>query len=91
MEIIKLPFGEQAPEDGDCISITAREDGQFDLYATALLACGDTDDADSVSMIGSTSYPSYADAEDAGMAWAADHCVERLFVSSLPVGAVPGV
>ena len=91
MEIIKLPFGEEAPTEGDCISITAREDGRFDLNATALLRCGDGEEADSVSMIGGSPYSSYDEAEAAGLAWAADHCVEQIYVASLPVGAVPGV
>jgi hypothetical protein len=90
LDIIKLPFGEQAPNEGDCISIIERTDGRFDLNATALLACGDTDEAESVSMIGGDSYPTYEEAEAAGLAWADGHCVEKLFVSRLPVGVVSG-
>lgn len=91
MEIIKLPFGEEAPAEGDCISVTAREDGRFDLNATALLTCGDAEEAESVAMIGGDPYSSYDEAEAAGLAWAADHCVEQLYVSKMPAGTVPGV
>lgn len=91
MDVIKLPFGESAPQETDCISIGAREDGRFDLNCSALLSCGDTDEAESVSLIGGAPYDSYEEAEAAGLAWAADHCVESLYVSSLPIGAVSGV
>ena len=91
MEIIKLPFGEEAPPESDCISVTQREDGRFELNATALVNCDDSDEAESVCMIGSEPYASYEEAEAAGIAWAADRCVGDLFVSRLPVGAVSGV
>ena len=53
MEIIKLPFGEEGPPEGDCISITEREDGRFELNANALLSCEDGEEAESIAMIGS--------------------------------------
>lgn len=83
MHIIRLPAGEAAPPEADCIAIERRADGRFMLNATALMACGDTDEAESVSMIGSAPYDHYADAEAAGLAWAAEHCAGEVYVSTL--------
>lgn len=47
------------------------------------MACGDTDEAESVSMIGSEPYDHYDDAEAAGLAWAAEHCAGEVYVSTL--------
>lgn len=82
MEIIKLPPGEMAPEDTDCIKINETADGKFSLVASALLACGDGEDAESVAMVSSDPYPSYDDAENAGLAWAEAHCVETIYVET---------
>lgn len=81
MEIVALPHGEQAPTDVDCISIERRADGSFELSGTALIACGDGDEVESVALVGLPSYPSYEAAEEAGLAWAAEQCVERLYVA----------
>ncbi len=83
MHITRLPAGETAPAEADCISIERRPDGRFSLNATALMACGDTDEAESVSMIGSEPYDHYDDAEAAGLAWAAEHCAGEVYVSTL--------
>ena len=83
MNIVRLPEGELAPPEADCITIERREDGKFMLNGTALMACGGTDEAESISMIGSQPYDSYDDAEAAGLAWAADHCAGEVYVSSL--------
>jgi hypothetical protein len=81
MEIIKLPQGETAPPDSDCVGIESQADGKFALTGTALLQCGDTEETESVALVGGKSYPSYDDAEAAGIAWAASHCVEQLYIS----------
>lgn len=81
MEIIKLPPGQQAPKESDCISVDRRSDGQFELNTSALSNCGDTDEAESVSAIGSQPYPSYEAAEAAGLAIAAEQCVATVYIS----------
>lgn len=81
MDIRKLPPGEPAPSDGDCIRIQELEDGRFRLNGSVLFRCGDTDAAESVSLVGGDLYASYDDAESAGLAWANEHCAETLFVS----------
>ena len=87
MEIVKLPPGESAPLESDCISIDELEDGRFLLNASALAGCGtadpetDGDDDESVCVIGGDTYGSYAEAEAAGLAWAAERCVTFLYIS----------
>ena len=81
MEIIKLPLGELAPKNVDCISIDQKEDGSFELNTSALAACGGEDETESTSVIGSEPYPSYDAAEAAGLAIAAEHCVETVYIS----------
>ncbi|WP_019516102.1 hypothetical protein [Sphingomonas sp. Mn802worker] len=83
MHIIRLPLGKTAPPEADCVAIEQRADGRFDLNATALMACGDTDEAESVSLIGSEPYDRYDDAEAAGLAWAAEHCAGEVYISTL--------
>lgn len=89
MEIIRLPWGEQAPKESDCISVEERDDGRFELNTSALGACrgDDEDKAESTSVIGSKPYDSYDAAEAAGLAIAAEQCVATVFVSRLPAGA----
>ena len=82
MEIIQLPWGEQAPKESDCISVEEVGDGTFLLNTSALSNCAAaTDDGESNSVIGSAPYPSYDAAEAAGLAIAAEQCVERVYVS----------
>lgn len=82
MEITRLPEGESAPHDVDCVCIERREDGLFYLNGTALLDCGDSDEAESVSMIGSDAYATFEDAEAAGLAWADAHCAGHVYIAS---------
>lgn len=82
MEIVRMPRGEMASEDTDCIKINEIGDGQFSLVASALMACGDGAELESVAMVGSNPYPSYDAAEAAGLAWAEAHCVERIYVET---------
>ena len=82
MHIIRLPESETAPPEADCITIEQRDDGKFMLNGSALMACGDTDEAESISMIGSQPYDSYDEAEAAGLAWASEHCAGEVHVST---------
>lgn len=93
MDIVKLPPGERAPKESDCISIQEAHDGRFLLNASALVTCGSADDdeeeeGDSTAVIGGPSYSSYEEAEAAGLAWAAEQCVEYLYISR-SAGTVP--
>lgn len=81
MEIIKLPIGQVAAGDTDCIRIQELPSGQFELNGSVLLRCGDAEAFESVSMVSSDPYATQDDAESAGLAWAADHCVEQLYVA----------
>lgn len=81
MEIIKLPSGEAAPSDSDCIRIQQLSEDRYELSGSVLLRCGDADVAESVSLVGGEAYSSYDDAEAAGLAWLEDHCPERIFVA----------
>ena len=80
MDIKKLPAGEPAPSDSDCIRIQELDDGRFRLAGSVLFRCGDGDAAESVSMFGGDPYDTYDDAEAAGLAWASEHCAEVLHV-----------
>jgi hypothetical protein len=82
MEIIKLPPGELAAEDTDCIKINEAPDGSFTLVASALMRCGDSDAFESVALVGSDPYPDYDAAEAAGLAWAEAQCVETLYIET---------
>lgn len=86
MEIIKLPLGEQAPKESDCISVEERADGRFELNTSALSNCAGEDDEESTAIIGSKPYDSYDDAEAAGLAIAAEQCVSTVFVARQPAG-----
>ncbi len=81
MEIVKLPAGEPAPSNADCIRIQELDSGQFRLAGSVLVRCGDGEEAESVSLVGGDPYPSYDDAEAAGLAWASEHCAELLHVT----------
>jgi hypothetical protein len=80
MNIVKLPAGELANEESDCIQIQKLPSGEFSLTGTVLLACGDVEAIESVSLVGGKPYRTYEAAEAAGLAWASEHCVETLFV-----------
>jgi len=82
MEIVKLPLGEMAPADTDCIKINEAPVGGFTLVASALMVCGDRDDTESVSLVSSEPYPSYDAAEAAGLAWAEDLCVATIYIET---------
>ena len=85
MEIVKLPAGERAPAESDCISIQEDANGRFLLNASALVTCtteaDGEEEGDSAAVIGGTPYETYDEAEAAGLAWAADQCVEQVYVA----------
>ena len=82
MEIVKLAPGEMAPIDTDCIKINEASEGAFTLVASALMECGDGDNLESVALISSDPYPTYDDAEAAGLAWAEAHCVATIYIET---------
>ena len=57
MEIIRLPVGEQASTDADCLRIEEQPDAGYKLTASAI--CIGADDGESVSIVGG---PTFADA-----------------------------
>lgn len=80
MEIVRLAKGEIAPPDTDCIKINELPAGGFSLVASALMACGDGEEEESVAMVGSDPYATYEEAEGAGLAWAEAHCVDTIHI-----------
>ncbi len=82
MEIVRLPAGEMAREDTDCVHIERTSEGKFAINCSALLKCGDGDEVESVALIGSEPYDSFESAEAAGLTWASDQCVDVLYVST---------
>ena len=83
MEITRLPSGERAPDEADCISIEEKPDGTFELQGAALITCGDGEEAQSVALMGLPSYMSREEAENVGLAWAAEQCVEHLYIADV--------
>ena len=80
MEIVRLPLGERAPVDTDCIRIEEQPGATYKLSASAL--CIGADDGESVSIVGGPVFGTSEQAEAAGVAWAEHVGVERLFVST---------
>jgi hypothetical protein len=79
MEIVRLPVGEQASVDADCIRIEEQPGATYKLTASAM--CVGAGDGESVSIVGGPVFETVEQAEATGVAWAADVGVERLFVS----------
>ncbi len=80
MEIIKLPVGENASDESDCVRIQMLPNGAFSLTGSVLFRCGDAEVAESVSLIGGEPYETYDAAEAAGLAWANEHCAEVIYI-----------
>lgn len=80
MEITRLPVGEVAPSDTDCIRIEQEEDGTYKMTASAL--CAGQGDNESVSIVDGLVFPSAQQAEEAGIAWANDVGAEQLYIST---------
>jgi hypothetical protein len=79
MEITRLPLGEVAPPDADCVRIEEGPDGDFKMTASAL--CTRQDDGESVSIIDWPPFGTAQQAEDAGVTWANEVGAEHLYVS----------
>lgn len=79
MEVVRLPLGDQAGLDDDCIRLEERPDGTWSLTGTAL--CSGQDEGESVSIVGGPTFVTKAEAEAVGLAWAGDVGVSRLVIS----------
>ena len=78
MEVVRLPVAKQAPVDTDCIRIEQAAQSAWKLTASAM--CAGADESESVTIIDAPTFGSAEEAEAAGLAWAAEVGVERLFV-----------
>lgn len=79
MEIIRLPWGELAPEESDCVHVEEAGEGHWTINTSALSSCDD--EAESDATIGSAPYDSYEAAEAAGLAIAAEQCAGTVYIS----------
>lgn len=87
MEIIRLPWGELAPKDSDCIHVQEEVAGRWQLNTSALESCdADDEDAASDATIGGAPYASYDAAEAAGLAIAGEHCAGVVYISRARAG-----
>ena len=77
MEIVKLPFGERAPVDSDCISIEYLADGRFRVSGTLLSG------EESTALVGIVC-ATERDAEEQGLAWMAGCDVPKVYVATIP-------
>lgn len=80
MELERLAVGKQAPIDADCIRLEEQAGSAWKLTASALCV-GDDDEGTSVSIVDAPDFTSLADAEAAGLGWAADVGVAKLMVT----------
>lgn len=76
MDIVRLPVGEHAPVDSDCISIDQLPDGTFNLTGSML------GDEESVAIVSPIICDSREAAEEQGIAWANECGVPKLFVAT---------
>jgi hypothetical protein len=79
MQITRLPVGDVAASDVDCVRIEQERDGTYKMTASAL--CARRDDNESVSIVGGRPFASVQQAEEAGIAWASDVGAEQLYIS----------
>lgn len=82
MHIVKLPLGQFAAQDVDCIAIEKLATGKYDLTGSALTMCGEASHDVSVSIEGEP-YETYEQAESAGLAWAERLGVQILYQETL--------
>ena len=80
MEITRLPIGEPAPSDADCIRIEEGSDGKYKMTASAV--CAGDDNGESVSIVDGPLFDTAQQAEEAGLAWAVDVGTEQLYIST---------
>ena len=79
MEIVRLPYGERAPVDTDCISIEELPDGRFAVSGSVLSPEGESE-----AIVSRIVCDRRDEAEGQGIAWAQGCEVERLFLSTWP-------
>jgi len=80
MDVVRLPLSEQANVEDDCIRLEQQPDRRWRLTATAL--CTASDEGESASIVGGALFDTVKEAEEAGLAWAEDVGVARLFIST---------
>ena len=80
MDIVRLPIGEAAPIDSDCISIDEQPDGRFTMTGSMLSG------EESVAIVTPILCTTREAAEEQGLSWAADCDVPRLYVSTTLLG-----
>jgi hypothetical protein len=82
MDIERLPPGEIAPLDSDCIKIL-KENGRYSLIASALSQCDENEDNwESEAVVMSEEYATYDEAEHAALTWAEGLCVKKLYIEA---------
>ena len=79
MEIVRLPIGERAPIDSDCISIEQGETG-YNLTGSLL------GDEESVAIVSPIICATREAAEEQGIAWAEECGVPMLYVATTLIG-----
>ena len=79
MKVHRLAPGVKAPLESDCIQIS-RDEGGFELITSALEQCDTDEEAVSEAVIGGAIYPSFAEAEEAGLAWARERCSVEVYI-----------
>ena len=80
MEIVRLPVGESAPVDSDCISIDQLPTGNFNLTGSLL------GDEESVAIVSPIICETQEAAEQQGIAWAEGCGVPKLFIATTLLG-----
>lgn len=80
MDIVRLPTGETAPIDSDCISIDEQPDGRLTVTGSIL------SHEESVAIVTPILCATREAAEEQGMSWAAECDVPRLYVSTTLLG-----
>ena len=76
MDVVRLPFGELARPEDDCIRLHHLPDGRVRLEGTVL-------SGEASASIGGSYYTSEEAAEAAGLAWANECDVARIYVARL--------
>jgi hypothetical protein len=79
LEVIRLEVGQRPSDDTDCVKVEETSDGRFALTGTALCQLGG-DDAESVTLVGTTTFEKMSKAEEAGLVWANAQGVQVLYV-----------
>jgi hypothetical protein len=79
LEIIRLELGQRPSDDTDCVKIEETSDGRFALTGTVMCLQGNND-AESVSLVETTTFEKMSEAEEAGIVWANAQGVQVLHV-----------